>query len=189
MYYLGALLLFSERMSLSIKEDNPRQQSLIAMFMLSIPVVIVYKTTAIIFIYANLSKFYAVKEMQEFFEQDVLFETFTNIASYTGVVCAKEMSLLNFIQTIMPESLIGIFILCLNYVSSNKIGAEYMNTQDVLHEKSLALGSTSLSILFILAIEFLAIVNISWIGLVFQVFVLIGMSVAPFKKLFVIDLI
>jgi len=40
-----------------------------------------------------------------------------------------------------------VFIISLNYVSSEKIGEEYMNKQDVLQEKSLALGSASLSIL------------------------------------------
>ena len=189
MYFLGALLLFSERMSLSIKGENQRQQSLIVMFMLSVPLVIIYKATAIIFIYANLSKFKAVEEVREFIEQDVLFETFTSIAYYTGVACAKDINGLNFFMTIMPEIGIGLFILCLNYVSSNRIGEEYMNKQDVLQEKSLALGSTSLSVLLIIAIEFLAVVNISWIGLIFQVFVLICLTVFPFKRLFIIDLI
>ena len=85
-YFLGALLLFSERMSLSIKGENQRQQSLIVMFMLSIPLIIIYKITAMIFIYANLSKFQAVDNFKEFLENDVILETFTNIAYYTGVV-------------------------------------------------------------------------------------------------------
>jgi hypothetical protein len=67
-----------------------------------------------------------------------------------------------------------------------------MNKQDVLQEKSLVLGSTSLSILLIICIEFLAVVNISWIGLLFQFFVLIAVLVVAFKKenkLFLVDLI
>ena len=189
MYFLGALLLFSERMSLSIKGENQRQQSLIVMFMLSLPLVIIYKTTAIIIIYANLSKFQAIEDMREFFENDIIFDSFTNIAYYTGVVCAKEMTPITFFQTVVPELLIGACVLSLNYVSSNKIGEEYMNKQDVLQEKSLVLGSTSLSILLILSVEYLAVVNISWIGLIFQIFVLITVSVFPFKRLFIIDLI
>ena len=59
---------------------------MIVTFMLSIPLIIVYKITAIIFIYANLSKFQAVEEFKEFVKNDVILETFTNIAYYTGIV-------------------------------------------------------------------------------------------------------
>jgi hypothetical protein len=172
MYFLGGLLLFSERMSLSIKGDNKRQDSLINMFMLSVPVSLVYKTFAVVFIYSNLSKFKAIQEFKEFFEKDIILDTFHNVAIYTGVVFSKEATLFNVVLTIIPEFLIGLFIISLNYVSSEKIGEEYMNKQDVLQEKSLALGSTPLSIFLVISIEYLAVVNISWIGLMFQLVVL-----------------
>jgi len=77
------------------------------MFMLSLPLVILYKASAIIFIYTNLSKFKAIEDVKEFIENDVIFETFTNIAYYTGVVWAKEMNAMNFLQTVLPELFIG----------------------------------------------------------------------------------
>lgn len=84
------------------------------------------------------------------------------------------------------------FIIALNYVSSEKIGEEYMNKQDVLQEKTLALGSTSLSIILVLSIEYLSVVNVSWIGLIFQFHVLSILATFAFKKqnrLFFCDLI
>lgn len=150
MYFLGGLLLFSERMSLSIKGGNSRQDALINMFMLCVPLSLIYKASAVIFIYSNLAKFKAIQEVKEFFEKDVMFETFQNIAVYTGVVFNKDITFLNILVTVMPEVLIGVFIISLNYVSSEKIGEEYMNKQDVLQEKSLVLGSTSLSVLLVI---------------------------------------
>lgn len=114
------------------------------------PLSLIYKASAVIFIYSNLAKFKAIQEVKEFFEKDVMFETFQNIAVYTGVVFNKEITFLNILVTVMPEVLIGIFIISLNYVSSEKIGEEYMNKQDVLQEKSLVLGSTSLSVLLVI---------------------------------------
>ena len=99
------------------------------------------------------------------------------------------MEPVDVIQTLIPEFGIGLLILCLNYVSSSKINEEFLNQQDVLQEISLALGSTSLSVVLIIAIEFLSVVNISWIGFIFQVLVIIGMTVFPIKRLFIIDLI
>lgn len=179
-------------MSLSIKGGNPRQDALINMFMLCIPVTLTYKISAVIFIFSNIGKFEAIQEVKEFFEKDVMFETFQNIATYTGVVFSKDLTFLNILITVTPEVLIGIFIICLHYVSSEKIGEEYMNKQDVLEEKSLVLGSTSFSVLLVLSIEYLSVVNISWIGLIFQLFVLLILFTFAFKKdnrLFFVDLI
>jgi hypothetical protein len=153
---------------------------------------LIYKVSAVVFIYSNISKFKAIQEVKEFFENDVMFETFQNIAIYTGVIFGKELTLVNIFITIAPEILIGIAIISLNYVSNEKIGEEYMNKQDVLQEKSLVLGSTPLSILLVICIEYLAVVNISWIGLIFQLFVLFILFSFAFKRdnrLFLVDLI
>lgn len=192
MYFLGGLLLFSERMSLSIKGGNPRQDALINMFMLCIPLSLIYKISAIIFIYSNISKFKAIQEVKHFFEKDVMFETFHTYAIYTGVVLSKELTFFNILATVTPEIVIGLCVISLNYVSSEKVGEEYMNKQDVLQEKSLALGSTSISVFLIISIEYLSVVNISWIGLIFQLFVLFILFSFAFKKdnrLFFVDLI
>ena len=111
--------------------------------------------------------------VKEFIENDVLFETFQHIAKYMGVVQSAHSTFINILLTVSPELFIGSFIVALSYVSSDKIGEEYMNKQDVLQEKSLALGSSSLAVLLIASIEFLAVINVSWIGLIFQLFVLI----------------
>ena len=80
------MLLFSERMSLSIRGKNTRQEALINMFMLTVPISFLYKICSIVFIYSNFTKFEAIKEVQEFFENDILYNTFHNVAIYTGVV-------------------------------------------------------------------------------------------------------
>jgi len=153
---------------------------------------LIYKISAVVFIYSNVAKFEAIQEVKEFFEKDVMFETFNNIAIYSGVVFSRELSFINIILTVIPEVLIGLAIIALNYVSSEKIGEEYMNKQDVLQEKSLIFGSTSLSLFLVLSLEYLAVVNISWIGLIFQLFVIFVMFSFVFKKgnrLFIVDLI
>jgi hypothetical protein len=94
-------------MSLSIKGDNPKQQSLILLFMLSLPLVILYKITAIVIIYANIAKFKAIEDVKKFFENDVLYDTFTNFAEYTGVSFSVEFDALSFFTTLVPEIFIG----------------------------------------------------------------------------------
>jgi hypothetical protein len=116
MYFLGGLLLFSERMSLSIKGVNERQDSLINMFMLSVPITFVYKLSSMIFIFTNLAKFEAVREIQEYFEHDILYETFHHVAITTGVVFSKDPSITMALITLLPEIMIAIFIISLNYV-------------------------------------------------------------------------
>ena len=182
LYFLGGLLLFSERMSLSIKGGNSRQDTLISMFMFWIPLSLVFKVISLVIIYSNLSKFEALVSVKEYIENDVLFEAFQHIAKYMGVVQSAHSTFINIILTVAPEILIGGFIIALNYVSSDKIGEEYMNKQDVLQEKSLALGSSSLAVLLIGSIEFLAVINVSWIGLIFQLFVLITVLSFSWKK-------
>ena len=192
MYFLGGLLLFSERMSLSIKGGNPRQDALINMFMFWIPMSLIFKTISLVIIYSNLSKLQALMNVKEFIEKDIIFETFQHIAKYIGVVQNSDVIIINILLTVTPEIFIGVFIIALNYISSDKIGEEYMNKQDVLQEKSLAFGSSTFAVLLMASIEFLAVINVSWIGFIFQLFVLITVLSFSWKKsniLFVVDLI
>ena len=121
-----------------------------------------------IIIYLNLPKLFNNDN-----KQDILFERFEYGVKFIGVVLISDTTFINILLTLTPEIFIGIFIIALNYVSSGKIKQEYMNKQDVLQEKSLTFGSSTLAVLLIVSIEFLAVINVSWIGFIFQLFVLI----------------
>ena len=65
------------------------------MFMHSIPVSLIYKISSVAFIYSNIAKFQAIQEVKEFFEKDIIYDNFHNVAIYSGVVFIKELTFIN----------------------------------------------------------------------------------------------
>lgn len=180
-----------ERISLSIKNKNEGQDAVINAFMLCVPILFVYKVVSCLFIYSNFNKFQKIYDIKHFLETNVLFLNFHSVSIYSGVVFIKESSFFNLVITLSPEILIGIFLIALNYVSTETTSKEKLDRHEFIEEKTLVLGSTSLSILFVLSIEYLSVVNISYIGVFFQLIVLFILCVFAFKKtnrLYYVDL-
>ncbi|CAI2386722.1 unnamed protein product [Moneuplotes crassus] len=182
MYFLGGLLMLLERINLSIKSRNEGQEAITNAFLISIPVLLMYKIISCLFIYGDFTKYQIIYSLKHFLEKNVLFLNFHSVSIYSGVVFIKENSFINLIITIIPEVFIGAFLIALNYVSSETLEPQYLNRHDFIEEKRLALGSTSFSILFILSIEYLSVVNISYIGVFFQFVVLYTVCIFAFKK-------
>lgn len=87
------------------------------------------------FIYTKLDKFQSINQMKVFFENDVLYVNFHSIAIYSGIVFIKKITFINLMLTLLPEILIGSFLIALNFVSSETIDEQYMNKHDFIEEK------------------------------------------------------
>jgi hypothetical protein len=109
-YFIGALMLMAGKMHVNINEHISKKQTLIQMYYMIIPFVLVFKFIAVMFIWIVTPK----TDIIEFpnspssiqIPTDDSYSVFRFIARISGVVCSYVWNSENFLKTFIMEILI-----------------------------------------------------------------------------------